>query len=185
MVTKGEICVCAVKSQGLIAFVNHGLACCKELIPCGGNGDSAVIEDILVVEHAAYLRLLCYTGKESCPLCCNFIEACIAGCVIVSCLSHICKVIAVIFVVLCDSGIVIFEDINLLIGFQSCLDDGVDVTALPLDINGCACLLLESICCFLDYLALRLCGVPHRPHCQCNAAVICCSAFCCRFSSCG
>ena len=37
-------------------------------------------------------------------------------------------------------------------------DDGVDVTALPLDINGCACFLLESICCFLDYLALRLCG---------------------------
>ena len=56
MVVEVEVCVSTVQCQRLIAVVFQGLADCQELIPSlGGVGDTAGIENVLVVEDAANL----------------------------------------------------------------------------------------------------------------------------------
>ena len=180
MIAECKVCICTVQCKRLVTFVNHCLACCKELFPCSRrSSDTAVIKDIFVVEDTAYLRLLCNAGKESCPACSYVIKAFEALCIIAWCCCHIGQIIAEIFVNLSNSGVVIFKDVDLFARLQCCLDDCVDITAFPFNIDGCACLLWESFCCFFNYDCLRLSGTPHRPECQFYAAVICCTV-CCR-----
>ena len=91
--------------------------------------------------------------------------------IICSC-CHIGQIIQIILVNRSHVGIGIFKQIDLLAGFQCSHHDGLDITALPLDIDGGSGLLGKSIRRFLKHLSLRLGIVPHGPVCKLYTAVV-------------
>src|SRR5699024_1067016 len=74
MISKQGRRMCAVKSKRLNGVVVYFLAYIKELCPSSRSFHASLIEQILILVHTAYVRLLCDTRKETCPLCTAVIE---------------------------------------------------------------------------------------------------------------
>ena len=173
MVVEVEVCVSTVQCQRLIAVVFQGLADCQELIPSlGGVGDTAGIENVLVVEDAANLGLL-YDGVEiTSPLFGLIIEASVAEVIITDSVCHLGQVVGVRGISVTDTVVIILENVKLFARFQCGRNQGVDITAFPLDVDLCAGFSLESVGGGLNCGCLNLTGRPHGPHGQLNALVL-------------
>ena len=173
MVVEVEVCVSAVQGQRLIAVVLQGLADIQELVPgLGGLGDAAGLESVLVIEYATNLGLLNDGVQVASPCLGLLIKAGVAEVIVTGSSSHFGQVVGVGSVGIADTVVVILEDVQLLAGLQSSGQQGVDIAALPLDVDMCAGLFLKSIGSSLDDIGLCFASGPHRPHGQLNALIL-------------